>query len=476
MKSRPRQIGIYALLNIILYLSASCSLGPVYTRPTLALPQSTSSTHPQYTPYITPEWWKIFGDPQLNAIEEEALLYNNDLLLACARVEEAQALAQTTHSQQLPQINMDAGAEKISSTQGQQISEHLKSRQHDRWQLSGFLSYEIDVWGKLHKMDEVAQAELLNTEYGRESVRLRLTADVASAYCLIRASEARCAILKSMHETYQKTCSLYEKRFNSGQYPELALRRVQAERANTEALLKEEENTLSQAQSVLMVLLGRNPRAIMEDTLAQGKSQDQLIKQLPTPQNAPSDLLQRRPDIHQSEQQLIADNARIGVARANYYPSISLTSKLGTSSLDLENLFSGKKNFIQGGTLLSEPLFTGGQLTAQEEASKAVYKQMLIHYSQTIQQAFREVRDALVEMRKSQERAKASHEAVKYLARSLDLATKQYSIGYIEIMDMLDVQRSLLHAQLNEVAARQMQLNAIVHLSKSLGGGWKTNT
>lgn len=144
MKSRLRQIGICAVLNITLYLSASCSLGPAYTRPTLDLPQSTSTSQPQYAPYTAPEWWKIFGDPQLNTIEKEALLYNNDLLLACARVEEAQALVQATHAQQLPQINMDAGAEKISSTQGQQISEHLKSRQHDRWQLSGFLSYEIE--------------------------------------------------------------------------------------------------------------------------------------------------------------------------------------------------------------------------------------------------------------------------------------------------------------------------------------------
>jgi len=460
----------YLLLPL---LCAGCTMGPDYVRPQTALPAASDNASSQIAPFTAADWWKLFDDPTLDRIEVEALTYNRDLKIAMARVEESRALARIAFADRLPSIGVGGDAGRGRSTK--ETTSPGESRIYESFEAFGLASFELDIWGKYRRLDEAARAELLAAESARDAVRLSLTADAATLYFHLRTLQAQTRIARDQLATYDKSCDIYRKRYRAGYTQELDLRRIEADRLATEALVYQRENALSQAGTALATLLGRSPRDIVEGFSEQGKTLEELNVFPSIPQNIPSDLLSRRPDIRRDEEMLIAANARIGAARAAFFPSISLTGRDGFISSDLHDLFTDGANAWNISGVLTQPVFEGGRLFAGEKAAKARQEQMLAQYEQTVQNAFRETRDALVAGTKTAQVLEASLQRARAMRRSLELSQKQHARGYISIIDVLDIQRRSLLAELDLSVARQNQLDSIIALCRTLGGGWKEN-
>ena len=379
---------------LIFLLFAGCLMGPDYMRPQLALPVVPDNATAQIAPFAASDWWKLFGDPTLDRIEDEALVYNLDLKIAMARVEEARALARIVFADRLPAAGIGAGAGR--GRVSQETAVPGESRTSDFFDAFGLASFELDLWGRYRRLDEAARAELLATESARDVVRLSLTADVAALYFRLRTLQAQTRIARDQLATYDRTCDVYRKRYRAGYTQELDLRRIEADRLATAALLYQRENELSKAETALATLLGRSPRDIVQGFSEPGKTLEELNTFPRVPDNIPSDLLGRRPDIRRDEAMLIAANARIGAARAAFFPSIALTGQYGFASSELQDLFTDGANVWNIAGALTQPIFEGGRLLAREKAARARQEQMLAHYEQTVQNAFRETRDALV--------------------------------------------------------------------------------
>jgi len=452
-------------------LLAGCAMGPDYVRPDFELPPPSDNDSAQYAPFTAADWWKIFDDPTLDRIQAEALAYNRDLKAAAARVEEARAFAREALADRLPAIGIAgaAGRERAS----QRAAPPAGSRTSDFFEAFGYASFEIDFWGQYRRLDEAARAELLATEAGRDAVRLSLTADVAALYCYLRTIEAQTRIAREQLATYETTCEMYRKRYLAGYTQELDLRRIEADRHATEALVYRRENELSRVGTALAMLIGRSPAAIVQGFPDEGRALEELNVFPRIPERIPSDLLERRPDIRREEGLLMAANARIGAARAAFFPSISLTGRSGFVSPELEDLFTKDAQVWNAAAALAQPVFEGGRLFAREKAARARQEQMLARYEQTVQNAFRETRDALVAGAKTDQALAASLEQARSMRRSLELSQKQHTSGHISIIDVLDIQRRSLLAELDLSYARQSRIDALIALCRAMGGGWQ---
>lgn len=463
------------LYLFMVVLFCGCAVGPDYVRPVLELPAATDNgSAPQYALFAADGWWKLFEDPTLERIEQEALRYNLDLKLALARVEEARALARIAFADRLPALGAAGAAARGRLPKAENIDGG--SRMYDLFEAFGFASFELDLWGKYRRLDEAARSELLATESARDAVRLWLTADVAQLYFNLRTLEAQTRIAREQLASYDRTLELYRKSHGAGYTQELDLRRIEADRLATEALVYQRENALSQAGTALALLLGRSPRDLVQGFTEEEKSLEELDVPVRLPENMPSDLLGRRPDIRQQEGLLMAANARIGAARAAFFPSISLTGRNGFISSDVQDLFTDGSNAWTIAGALTQPIFEGGRLFAWEKAEQARREQMLALYEQAVQNAFRETRDALVAGEKTAQALEASLQRALAMRRSLELSRKQHARGYISIIDVLDIQRQSLRAELELTAARQTRMDSIVALCRAMGGGWRENT
>jgi multidrug efflux system outer membrane protein len=456
---------------LAIFVLTGCALGPDYKRPDFELPPATDNDSGQYAPFTAADWWKIFDDPTLDRIQAEALAYNRDLAAAAARVEEARAFAREALADRLPAIGIGgtAGRERASQRQAPPAG----SRTVDFYDALGYASFELDFWGLYRRLDEAARAELLATEAGRDAVRLSLTADVAALYFYLRTLEAQTRIALEQLATYDITCEMYRKRYQAGYTQELDLRRIEADRLATAALVYRRENQLSQAGTALAMLLGRSPAAIVQGFTDKGSVLEELNVFPRIPEDIPSDLLTRRPDIRREEGMLMAANARIGAARAAFFPSIRLTGSSGFVSSELNELFTRDASVWNAAAALAQPVFEGGRLFAREKAARARQEQMLARYEQTVQNAFRETRDALVAGTKTAQALEASLERARSIRRSFELSQKQHASGHISIIDVLDIQRQSLLAELDLADARRDQLDAIIALCRAMGGGWQ---
>ena len=316
-------------------------------------------------------------------------------------------------------------------------------------------------------------AWLLASSAARDAVYLRLTAEVASAYINVRTWEEKCLIIRRVHASYEQTCAMYEKRFVQGQYPELALRRVQAERSKTLAQLRLSENELSRAESVLSVLVGDSPRQVMKGGRPGGGNAALLASPPVIPARLPGDMIERRPDIWELESRLKAAFYGREAARKDRFPSLVLTGQLGQVSTQLNELLNQSSRNYELGAGILQTLFDGGRKRAAVRAADAECAAVQAAYEQAVLNAFREIRDALVERRKSAEVYEATLDEVNCLRRSWDIASRQYEAGYVGLMDALDTHRSLLSGELDMADAAQMRLNAVVKFCKALGGGWQ---
>lgn len=457
-----RKIGLAVFSLICL---GGCLLGPNYKQPQLDLPQN-GQPGDTFGIFTTEKWWNVFEDPVLDGLEERALAYNQDLKAAVARVDEARADVGIARADQMPSLsaNAQSGREGNSAGSGESQSTAGVSA-----------SFELDLWGKYRRLSESARARLLASEAARDTVRLTLTADVANGYFALRRLDAQQQILQRTLQAREENVRVYEARYKAGYCTEVDLRRVQADKDSVQAQLQELSLQLEQQETALAVLLGESPREIIARNIPRGKTLSELNLVPDVPADLPSDLLERRPDVRQAEEQLIAANANIGAARAAYFPSISLTAGAGFASSALTRLFTGGAGvWNMAGNALA-PIFEGGKIRAQNKKAEAQYREQLASYTKTVQNAFKEAYDALSANRMDRSIFDSYNAQTSAMRRSYELTKKQLDAGLIGVTDLLDVEENLLSAEMNLSSARANELSAVVNLCKALGGGWKVN-
>ncbi len=448
-------------LGILTALLAGCTLGPNYKRPTEDLP--TGANAKDLSAFTQQDWWTVFNDPVLNALEKQALTYNYDLQAAIARVDEARADVGIARADQMPSLSGSGSTGRQGNNTGSGESGSTAGVS---------VSFELDLWGKYRRLSEAARARLLASQAARDTVRLTLTADVANNYFNMLMLDEQIRIANRTLEARQETVRVYESRYKNGYCSEVDLRRMQATRDSVQAQLQSLELQRSKAETALSVLLGQTPRQMIEQNIPRGKTLNEVMLIPDVPADLPSDLLQRRPDVRQAEGQLIAANANIGAARAAYFPSIPLTAAAGFASTALGDLFSGASGVWSATAGLTTPIFEGGKIKAQNKKAEAAYREQLADYQKTVQLAFKEAFDALNANRMNREIYDSYKDQTAAMQRSYDLTKKQEDAGLIGVTDVISVEETLLSSEMNLASSRANELQAVVNLCKALGGGW----
>lgn len=445
-----------------LVLSA-CSIGPDYVRPTVETPPAWTVDYAAAS-LADAAWWRQFGDQALDRLIESALQGNLDLQLAAARVDQYLGQLQTTRADFFPQVGAAGSALRTDDTEtglspgGSGTYNYYQGTLNATW--------EIDLWGRIRRASEAARAELLASEAGRRAVLLSLTANTASAYIALRGLDRQLEIARDTEKVYAESLRIFRLRRQHGTISQLEVSQVESQYEVARQAIPRYEAAVARQEHLLAVLLGRNPGAI-----TRGKSIDELI--VPgIPAGLPSELLERRPDIMQAEQALIAANARIGVARALYFPRLSLTGAFGTASIHSDRLFEGPAEVWQLSGEVLAPIFTFGAIEGQVKAAEAVQRQTLFAYRQTILNAFRETEDALVGTAKGREQLASQTRQVAALGTYAELARRQYEAGKTGYLQVLDADRALFDGQLSRVQTQATTLISLVDVYRAMGGGW----
>ncbi|MBV1916170.1 MAG: efflux transporter outer membrane subunit [Pseudomonadales bacterium] len=466
----------FGLVVFVFLFIQGCALTPDYERPELDLPEqftqkssADDSSDTNDAPQNPGEsianlpWKEVFQDPVLQLLIDTALVENKDLGITLSRVAQVGAQLTSTQANQYPFFDMTASAGR--GRQSQVIVPGASTQ--NTISVMGNLSFEIDLWLKLSRATEAAQADLLASEAVYRHVSLSLIANVASGYLLLRDLDQRLLIAKRTVESRQKSLDIIQARYDKGTVPELDVNQAQVELAIAQVAIATFNRQIAQTEHALSILLGRNPGSI-----TRGLALDEQQFLLDIPSGLPSELLQRRPDIVAAEQQLHAQTALVGVAEALRYPSISLTGNFGSVSNELSdlNFDAGKSWGVAGG--LFAPIFNWGQLKAQSEEQQARAEEAMQSYLATLQQAFREVEDALISVRTYQVEYEAYQRQVKAARNADRLSRARYDAGFTDFLEVQESSRSLFSAELNESISLQSSLNAVVDLYKALGGGW----
>ena len=441
-----------------------CAVGPTYERPEVPIPAQWEVDLQTANDLANTAWWEQFRDPVLNNLIQTALQENKDVQIAAARVEEYIGRYGVTRSAQFPQVGANADAARTRNTENGGVT--LGENPTNSFQVDLGVSFELDLWGKLRSATEAARADLLATEEAKRTVILGLVGRVANSYVQLLDYDKQLAITRETLQTRGESVRINGLRFKAGLISELDYQQAVAEYQNAAVQVPLLERQIVQQENAISLLLGRNPGQV-----ARGVPLDNLTMPQ-VPGGLPSGLLERRPDIRQAEQQLIAANAQIGVAKAAFFPSISLTGLFGYASADLSDLFKGPSRTWQFAGFLAQPIFTGGALTGQLQVAEAVQQQALLNYQQVIQNAFAEVDNSLIAVKKLREQLKDEAAQVTALQRYLDLATLRYQNGYSDYLTVVDAERNLYSAQLQYVQDQGGLFAALVNLYKALGGGW----
>lgn len=455
---------------------SGCAVGPDYLRPASLLPAVFSEAKPAENvavasnPAINPAWWTLFNDATLNDLVDQALTGNASLRQAIARVEQADAVAREAGASFFPQIDGSAGVSntKASTRTATYVATQPRIRQARSAGLS--TSFELDVWGRIRRTNEAAQASILATQYSRDSIRLSVAGLVADTYLALRAYDAQLAVTAETVKTREESLKLVKTRVDAGLASPLDGYQAEGLLAAAQAQLAEQRRQRTLAEHQLALLTG-NPTL----KIAAGD-----LKQLPIlpepPAGLPADLIEGRPDVRQAEQELIATNASIGVAKAGYFPKFTLTGSLGSESKTLSDLFSAGSSTWSLGLSALMPILDFGRTSARVDQAKALNQQSLVAWQNSLQTAYKEVRDALVSLREYGEEEKAQGTRVDRAEKAMAVSRLRYEAGHAGYLEVLDAQRTLNEAQLSAIGVRQARLSTSVELFKALGGGWKADS
>ena len=465
-----------AILVAFSFLTA-CTVGPNYHRPVVQVPQTFRAPEPlppsQAASFADLKWWQVFHDEELQHLIRAALEQNYDLRDAVARVEEARANLGVTRSNQFPQFSA-SGAENINRL-SRDANIPLPSfilpnqnRNYGQAQLN-LLSFEVDLWGRLRRSTEAARANLLSADENRKVVITTLVSDVATQYFTVREYEAQLTIARQTLETRQEYLDLTRSRFDYGIATQLDVRQAEQLVDTAAVTISNLQQQVEQTENQITLLLGENPRKI---SFKGQFNEDSLPPEVPP--GLPSALLERRPDIRQAEENLIAANANIGVAKAAYFPQLSLSGFLGGQSTQLASLFSGPKTAWNLTPQLTQPIFTAGRLKSNVRLAEAQRDDALVEYRKSIQTAFTDVSNALIAHQRVRESRVQQEALVVALADRKELAYARYQGGVDTQLNALDADRDLLQAELDLRQIRLNELLSVVQLYKALGGGWQS--
>ena len=449
---------------------AGCAFAPTPVEPPkLDLPPPAAVSA---TPQQLARWWTAFNDPTLDKLVDEALANNLDVRAAMARIESARAQVKLVSRDQYPSLDVAAGASRNRATGEGAFQQPGIPLTTNDFRIALQASYETDFWGKFRSATRAAQADLVASQYAREVVHTVVAADVARLYFNLLAADAQLALLQETLQTRERAIELQTDRRQAGLIGDYELGSAQAERDAVIGDMAVAKRSIVEFESALTVLLGRSPREVFTPQVAREHTMAWATALPALPAGLPSDLLARRPDIRQVEAQLAAAALRIDVARAAYYPSISLTAALGHEAAALRDLFIAPARIWSVGASLLQPIFGLKAIEANVEATKAAREEIVVNYVKTVQGAFRDAHDALSANETTREALAAQTARREKLASVLELSDMRYRSGYSPYLEVLDAQRQLLQAQtLQIVAARNVRLVA-VDVAKALGGGW----
>jgi multidrug efflux system outer membrane protein len=476
------------IVGLSAFALQSCVFHPPYVPPSVDVPDQWrfGDVDPEIDEHLDPaiRWWQSFQDPVLTSLIEEAILYNQDIKLAICRVQEYYALLGIAESNLYPQIYGNASVSKqemsLAGFEATPLTQDTLSgttvpagdvptvkRVTDLFSLNATLSYEIDLWGKIFSLTEAAKGDLFAQINVRRGVVLTIVASVATAYIALREFEQELHIALETERSYTESYRLAQLRFDEGLTSALEVKQSESQIALARARVVQARRAIARQENLVSVLVGHAPT-----TVEQGPGIRDWPQPFNVPAGLPSELLFQRPDIAEAEQQLIAANARIGIARADYFPSFSLTGLFGFESLQLKNLFRPTSRTWQFGGSLLQPLFTGWLIQNKVKAAEAVKCEAYYNYERVVLNAFREVEDALVNHRKAKELFNVQKDRVGVLKEYLDLAKLQYQNGQTDYLNVLDAERNLFDAELDMAQSQGNIFASLVDIYKALGGGW----
>jgi outer membrane protein, multidrug efflux system len=449
-------------------LLGGCMVGPDYQRPAVPMPAAYPGAATETGPVAAAriDWWTQFNDVQLTELVGTALSNNTDVQRAVARIEEADANLRAVGATLYPDVNLDGAAGRSRSSLAVTLPAPAGSNVHNDLLVSLSASFEIDFWGKLRRGVEAARAQALGTRYAKEVVTLSLAGLTTQTYFSLRSLDAQIATTRNTLASRNDGLSLVKRRVDAGYASDLDLHQAEGATTDASAQLKELIRQRALAEHVLGVLTGTLDLVVAPGDIAM------LPQPALPPPGLPSTLLERRPDVRVAEQNLIAENALIGVAVAQQFPTISLTGAYGGESTALSSLFTGPGRLWAVGVGLTAPIFDAGKLAALADAERARFKQVLATYEQTIQTSFRDVADALSNVVQYAATESDLQASVNSAREALRLANRRYEAGYSGYLEVLDSQRTLNVSELLLIRNRQALLGADVDLMTALGGGW----
>ena len=463
-----KKIAAIALLAVAL---TGCTVGPRYKRPPVDVPDAyrgidqENAGKTEAASLADQKWWEVFQDQQLQQLVHTALEQNYDVRIAAARILEAEAQLGITRSNQFPQVN--AGAATVIQRIPAQASLPVATN-GSATQLSVSAAWELDFWGKFRRATEAARANLLASEWAKQQVISTLISDVATAYFQLRELDLELEISKQALTSRRDSLKLTQMLADHGATSMLDVRQAEQLVYTAAEQVPDLERRIQQQENLISTLLGKNPGPV---TRGMKLTEQPHIPQVPA--GLPSALLERRPDIRQAEEQLVAFNAQIGVAKAAYFPQITLTGDAGYQSVAITNLFSGPGGFFSLGGALAQPLFAGGKIRSGVKLSEAQKEEAVLTYKKTIQQAFQDVSDSLIGYEKDQEFRQQQQLLTNAAEDAAHLSDVRYKGGATSYLEVLTNQTNYFSAQLNLAQAQLNELNALVQLYRSLGGGWQ---
>jgi len=466
----PRRSSVPVALLLGLTLLSACAIGPNYKRPVIETPPAYRTEAPPEAPPVDATsladlpWWQVFQDPVLKGLIEESLANSYDTRIVAARVEQARYAVGVTRADLLPQASYEAGAQRgraFNSAGGDNITGNQF--------LGAFqMAWEIDLWGRIRRSTEASLANLFANEDVRRGVILSLVTGVAQAYFELRELDLELEIARRTRDSFQQTLDLFMRQLLGGVGNKLATSRAAAALASTAATIPELERLIVAKENQINLLLGRNPGPIARGTLLTEQAYPPDV-----PAGLPAGLLERRPDILQAEQNIVAANAIVGVSIANFLPRIGLTTLYGGQSTELENIVKGPGNIWSIGGSLLGPIFQGGRLYYTYKGSVAAWEEAKLAYEQTVLNALGEVSNTLVARQKFAQSRVEIERQVAALQESVHLATVRFTGGLATYYEVLEAQQQLFPAE-NSLARTQLnQLVAVVQLYRALGGGWR---
>ncbi len=451
--------------TLIVLLLAACAIGPDYEKPDINTPEAYRFTDAEASDVVNTQWWKQFEDPVLDDLIDEALRANLDVRNAAARVEQFAARLNITRSDFFPQVGYGVSGDRQGISDNKAAGLGIDSISTS-YQATINVGWELDVWGRIRRASEASRAQLLAAEESRRTVIMSLVSSVATSYISLRRLDRQLEIAIQTRDLRGESLRLFELQFGGGVISQLQLSQIQSEYQLAVGAVPVIERDIAILENLIAVLLGRHPGPVHR-----GKSIDKLTL-AQVPEGVPSELLLRRPDIRAAEQDLISNNALIGVARAEYFPRISLTGLAGFVSGDLDAWFNSDSVAWAAGGALSGNIFTGGRVSGGVKQAEALQQQSLFAYRQSILTAMQEVEDALISTQKSREKLISDGLRVEALSEYARMAKLRYDNGFTSYIEVLDSERSLFSAQLSYVDTQKDIYVGLINTYKAMGGGW----